>query len=86
MKVTVNVECTPEEARTFMGLPDVAPMQERMMEELEKKMQDNIRNLDPESMVKTWLPLTIQGWSEIQKAFWAQMGHAMPGGSAGDKD
>ena len=25
MKVTVNVECTPEEARTFLGLPDVQP-------------------------------------------------------------
>lgn len=83
MKVTVNIECTPEEARAFMGLPDVAPLQERMMEEIEKKMQENIRSLDPETMVKTWLPLTIQSWSEMQKAFWAQMGHPL---SSGDKD
>lgn len=84
MKVTVNVECTPEEARAFMGLPDVAPLQERMMDEIEKKMQENIRSLDPETMVKTWLPLTIQSWSEMQKAFWAQMGHAMPGSTSSD--
>ncbi|MCD8526585.1 MAG: DUF6489 family protein [Alphaproteobacteria bacterium] len=82
MKVTVNIECTPEEARAFMGLPDVAPLQERMMEEIEKKMQENIRSLDPETMVKTWLPLTIQSWSEMQKLFWQQMGHMAPG----DKD
>ncbi|MEC7028763.1 MAG: DUF6489 family protein, partial [Pseudomonadota bacterium] len=43
MKVTFNIDCTPEEARRFMGLPDVTPLQDKMMEELEKKMQENIR-------------------------------------------
>lgn len=79
MKVTVNIDCTPEEARAFMGLPDVAPLQERMMAEIEKKMQENVRNLDPETLVKTWLPLTIQSWGEMQKAFWSQMGQQPPG-------
>lgn len=82
MKVTVNIECTPEEARAFMGLPDVAPLQEKMMEEIEKKMQENIRSLDPETLVKTWLPLTLQSWSEMQKAFWSQMGGAVPPGDS----
>ena len=31
MKVTVEVECTPEEARQFLGLPDVVPMQQAAM-------------------------------------------------------
>ena len=31
MKVTVDIDCTPEEARTFFGLPDVKPMQKAMM-------------------------------------------------------
>ena len=26
MKITVDVDCTPEEARAFLGLPDVKPM------------------------------------------------------------
>ena len=26
MKFTVNVECSPEEARRFRGLPDVTPI------------------------------------------------------------
>lgn len=73
MKFTINLECTPVEARQFLGLPDIAPMQERMMEELEARMQDNIRNLDPETFVKTWMPATIQGWGELQKMFWGQM-------------
>ena len=78
MKINFDIECSPEEARKFLGLPDVVPMQEKMMQEIEAKMQDNIRNLDPETMVKTWLPATMQGWGEMQKMFWSQMG-GMPG-------
>ncbi|MFP4313064.1 MAG: DUF6489 family protein [Alphaproteobacteria bacterium] len=80
MKIKFDIECSPEEARKFLGLPDVAPMQEKMMAEIEAKMQDNIRNLDPETMVKTWLPATMQGFGEMQKMFWAQMG-GVPGAS-----
>ena len=38
MKVTVNIDCTPEEARAFMGLPDVQPMQKAMLAEMEKRI------------------------------------------------
>lgn len=74
MKVTFNIDCTPEEARRFMGLPDVTPLQDKMMEELEKKMQENIRSLDPETFIKTWMPMTLESWGEMQKMFWSQMG------------
>lgn len=76
MKFKFDIECTPEEARRFLGLPDIAPMQERLMEDLEKRLQDNIQNLSPEEMVKTWMPATFQGLGEMQKMFWAQMGVA----------
>lgn len=85
MKINFDIECTPEEARQFLGLPDVLPMQEKMMKEVEAKMLDNIRNLDPETMVKTWMPATIQGWGEMQKMFWGQMG-GMPQGSSSETD
>ncbi len=74
MKINVNIECTPEEARQFLGLPSVAGLQDRMMKEIEEKMQENIRNLDPETFVKTWMPLGIESWGEMQKIFLAQMG------------
>ncbi len=74
MKFKFDIECTPEEARAFIGLPNVAPMQEKLMKELEDKMQDNIRNLSPEEMVKTWMPATMQGLGDMQKMFWSQMG------------
>lgn len=80
MKINFDIECTPEEARQFLGLPDVTPLQEKMMKEVEGRVLESIRNLDPETMVKTWMPATIQGWGEMQKMFWAQMG--MPNGPA----
>jgi hypothetical protein len=33
MKVTVEIDCTPEEARRFLGLPDVVPMQHEVVPE-----------------------------------------------------
>lgn len=77
MKVNFDIECTPEEARAFFGLPDVQPLQEKMMKELEDKMLENLKSMDPETIVQTWLPATIQGWGDMQKMFWQQMG--MPG-------
>lgn len=74
MKFNVEIDCSPEEARTFLGLPDVAPMQERLMKELERKLQENMGSMDPEAMMKTWMPLAAQGLGEMQKMFWAQMG------------
>lgn len=84
MKITVNIDCTPEEARKFLGLPDIVPLQDKMMKELESRLQENIRSLDPETLAKTWLPATIQSWSEMQKVFWSQMGTSGVG-AAGDK-
>jgi hypothetical protein len=79
MKITVNVDCSPEEARTFMGLPDVQPMQEALMKELEERLRENIKAMNPESMVKTWLPASIQGAEQLQKMFWSQVQQTMSG-------
>ena len=60
MKITVNIDCTPAEARAFMGLPDFEPMQKRAMEELEKRMIDLVERYSPEALLKMWLqPATL---------------------------
>jgi Family of unknown function (DUF6489) len=73
MKITFDIDCTPEEARPFLGLPDVVPMQDALMKQMQSKLSENIRQMDPESLAKTWVPLTMQGWGELQKSFWGQM-------------
>jgi len=41
MKIKVEIDCTPIEARLFFGLPDVQPMQAAMMSKLEKRISDS---------------------------------------------
>jgi hypothetical protein len=72
MKITVDVDCTPEEARTFLGLPDVKPMQEAMMRQIQDQMAANLHAMEPETMLKVWLPAGVQGMEQIQKMFWSQ--------------
>ena len=76
MKVNVTIDCTPEEARDFMGLPDLKPMQDRLMGEIEQRLRAGVESMNPESLIKTWLPASMQGIEQvqqIQQAFWQQL-------------
>ncbi len=70
MKINLDIECTPEEARKFFGLPDVEPMQQAMMAEIQKKMMENINSLDAENMMKNWMPASMKGFDQMQNIFW----------------
>ena len=39
MKVNVEIDCTPEEARRAMGLPDLTPIHERYVQMMLDTMQ-----------------------------------------------
>ncbi len=73
MKVSIDIDCTPEEARAFLGLPEVAPMQRAAMEKLQEQLIQNIAAMDAETMLKTWLPAGVEGWENLQKTFWSKM-------------
>jgi hypothetical protein len=77
MKITVNIDCTPDEARHFFGLPDVKPMQDALMQQIQDRMSANLQAMEPEAMLKTWLPASLQGFEQMQKIFWSQMTNAM---------
>jgi len=79
MKIRVDIDCTPEEARQFLGLPDVRPMQDAVMAQLQEQLQSNLKAMEPEALMKTWLPVSLQGWEQLQRMFWTQMGKP-PGG------
>lgn len=76
MKITVDIDCTPDEARSFLGLPDVKPMQEAMMNQIQERMTATLSAMEPEAMLKTWLPAGVQGMEQLQKMFWNQFAAA----------
>jgi hypothetical protein len=57
MKVKIDISCTPEEARSFFGLPDVRALNETLTEEMTKRMQDNIAELSPDALMGQWMSL-----------------------------
>lgn len=73
MKITFDIDCTPDELRGFFGLPDVKPMQEELLKEVEARMRAGLKALDPETMLKTWLPAGLKGFEQLQEMFLNQM-------------
>lgn len=85
MKVKINVECTPEEARTFLGLPDVAPLQKEMMDTWRAQMDKAAKSMNPEEVMKTLFPAGADGLVDMQKAFWSSMTGNMTGAGGSSK-
>ena len=67
MKFTINVEVTPQEARSFLGLPDVEPMNDLIMEEMMRRTQENIDTLaNPERLIAQWMTVSGKGIEQFQ--------------------
>jgi Family of unknown function (DUF6489) len=73
MKIHMDMDLTPEEARTLFGLPDVKPMQQAMMGEIEGRMKKALSAMEPEAIIKMWLPASIQSLEQWQKFIWSRM-------------
>jgi hypothetical protein len=55
MKITINVDCTPAEAREFFGLPDVRPLHTAWLSEVESGMVAAAKKFSPEALARSWL-------------------------------
>jgi len=74
VKIHFDIDCTPEEARTFLGLPDVTKLQADVMEKLRERLVTIVDAMAPETLLKTWMPAGVEGWEKMVKGFWDQMG------------
>ncbi|MGC8534409.1 MAG: DUF6489 family protein [Rhizomicrobium sp.] len=69
MKLNIEIDMTPEEARRVMGLPDLGPLQAVVLAEMEKRMHKALDAADPEAMVKAWMAPGLQGWEAFNRLF-----------------
>lgn len=74
MKVTIEVDCTPQEARTFLGLPDLQPLQDGVVEEMNRRALQTVQSMDPQTLLRLWMPTGWQGIEELQKMLLGQLG------------
>jgi hypothetical protein len=74
MKVRVEVDCTPEEARAALGLPDVTALNEALMSEMQARMKANMAALAPEELMKNWMAFGGQAQEHFRKLMTAAAG------------
>lgn len=60
MKVNIEIDMTPEEARKVMGLPDVGKLQEKIVAEMQKRAMAALDANDPQALLKAWMPEPFQ--------------------------
>ena len=81
MKVNVEIDCTPIEARQFFGLPDVSPMQTAVMDRLQQQVMANIEKVSPEALLQNWFTFDPKLAERFQDMFVTMAG--LGGGTRG---
>ncbi|AGH49758.1 MULTISPECIES: DUF6489 family protein [Sphingomonas] len=74
MKISVDVDCTPEEARRFMGLPDLSSVHDVYLEKMRRTIEDGITPDTLTSMIQSWAPM-----GEAGMGMWRQLFEQMSG-------
>jgi hypothetical protein len=67
MKVTIEVDCTPLEARSFFGLPDVTVLNDHLVQEMKNRMDANISMLQPEELMRSWMTFGGQAQEQFMR-------------------
>lgn len=86
MKVNVEVECSPEEARRFLGLPDVTRANEAYVDALTQAMQGATNFDQLGELTKQVAPMGQMGLKLFQQFMENGVAMAMSGGAKPRKD
>ena len=76
MKISFDIDCTPEEARTFFGLPDLQPLHDVYRDRMKTAMTEGITAADWQRMMQNWVPGIAGGFEQWQKLMMAGLGAA----------
>jgi Family of unknown function (DUF6489) len=86
MKINIEIDCTPQEARAFFGLPDLEPMQEALLAKMQERLTEQLEAGDADALMKLWFPGGLQGLGQMQERLWRQlMGGLAPDASGRGK-
>lgn len=69
MKVHFDVDCTPEEARRLMGLPDLTLVHDQYVASLQDLMKKGVTPDMLEPMLKSWAPMGSDALTFWKKLF-----------------
>ena len=60
MKLNITVDCTPEEARQFLGLPDMGPINETLTAAIRERIEQNVELVSPDFYLRQWHSMSNQ--------------------------
>ena len=70
MKVHVEIDCTPQEARALAGLPDLTPIHDRYVAALGEVMEGGgVKPEMVEAMIRGWAPVGDAGMAMWRRLF-----------------
>lgn len=85
MKFNIEIDCTPEEARRLVGLPDLEPLHDIYLDRVKELMAKGITPDMVQSMVKSWVPMGESGLGLIQSLM-SQFGGGLMSGAGKSAD
>jgi hypothetical protein len=78
MRLTIDIDCTPEEARAFFGMPDVSGLNRMVMDEMTKRAKDQMDTLaDPARFMEQMMAMSGKSMEGFQH-FVGAMGGSAP--------
>ena len=63
----IEVDCSPEEARRFLGLPDVSALNDHLVGEMKKRIDANMQMISPDELVKNWMSFGAGAQEQFRK-------------------
>ena len=81
MKVNVSVEATAQEMREFLGLPNIQPLHDDILQTVRDNVQRGAINFDALGLFKPLLPSQFHSMEMVQK-FWEAVAKASGGNMA----
>lgn len=79
MKLNIEIDCTPAEARAFLGLPDVTGLNDHLVAEMQKRMDANMASMQPDELMKTWTSIGVQAQDQFRRLMEAAVAGAPKG-------
>jgi hypothetical protein len=67
MKMTVDLDITPEELRKLFGLPDVEGFQRQLMDDMRERIASGSEEYDPVKLFQPYINSSLASWDLFQK-------------------
>lgn len=67
MKVSIDVDMTPEELRKLFGLPDVEGFQRQLLDDMRERIAAGAEGYDPATLMQPYINSTLASWDLFQR-------------------